>query len=80
MPPEKPFGAEAADHLARTIQELRELSGRASPFQIQIALYLMRLLFERQQAPSPGIDAEIRRVWSAIDSGRLQDIHVPSLH
>jgi hypothetical protein len=72
--------AEPADRLAKATQEFLQLSRRASPFQINIALYLVRLLFERQQAPSPCVDAEIERVWKAIDSGRLHDIHPPGVH
>jgi len=77
---EKPSIAETADRLAKASHEFLQLSRRASPLQIRIALYLMRLLFERQQAPSARVDAEIARVWRAIDSGRLQDIDVPHLH
>jgi hypothetical protein len=69
-----------AERLAKASQEFLQLSRRASPLQIRIALYLMRLLFERRQAPSASVDAELKRVWSAIDSGRLQDIHPPGLH
>ena len=68
------------ERLAQASQEFLQLSRRASPIQIRIALYLMRLLFERRQAPSASVDAELKRVWSAIDSGRLQDIHLPGLH
>jgi len=77
---EKPSIAETADRLAKASHEFLQLSRRASPLQIRIALYLMRLLFERQQAPSGAVDAEITRVWSAIENGRLHDIHVPGLH
>jgi len=77
---EKPSIAETADRLAKASHEFLQLSRRASPLQIRIALYLIRLLFERQQAPSRAVDAEISRVWSAIENGRLHDIHVPGLH
>jgi hypothetical protein len=77
---EKLWIAATVDRLARASNEFLQLSRRASPLQIRIALYLMRLLFERQQAPSARVDAEIARVWRAIDSGRLQDIDVPHLH
>jgi len=71
--------AETADRLAKARHEFLELSRRASPLQIRIALYLVRLLFERQQAPSPHVDAEIARVWQAIENGRLHDIDLPEL-
>jgi hypothetical protein len=57
-----------------------ELCRRASPQQIRIALYLMRLHLERQQAPSASVDAEIARIQNAIDTGRVEGLTVPSLH
>jgi hypothetical protein len=72
--------AEAAARLTSASQEFLRLSRRASPFQIQIALYLIRLLFERQQAPGEHVDAELNRVLRAIDDGRLHDINLPRLH
>ncbi len=79
MPYEKPSIPER-QRLAEAIHEFLQLSRRASPQQIEVALYLMRLTFERKNAPSPCVDAEIERVWRAIDSGQLHDIHLPSLH
>ena len=77
---EKLWIAATVDRLARASHEFLQLSRRASPLQIRIALYLMRLLFERQQAPGPAVDAEIARVWRAIENGRLHDIDLPGLH
>jgi len=66
--------------LAKASQEFLRLSRRASPLQIRIALYLMRLTFVRQQAPSPFVDAEIKRVWRAVEYGEWHAIDLPSLH
>ena len=66
--------------LRERIALFRELCRRASPRQIQIALYLVRLHFCREQAPSAFLDADIESVQNAIDSGRWNELELPSLH
>ena len=66
--------------LRERIAVFRELCRRASPRQIQIALYVMRLQFVRQQAPDAAVDADIKRVQDAIASDRLDEIKLPTLH
>ena len=71
------------DHLKKSLREFalfQELFQRASPRQIQIALYVMRLHFEQQQAPSARVDADIQSVQKAIDTGCVDEFVLPSLH